>query len=209
MAWRRFLHFWWTEVSGTSYEGSAERFRPSAGQKHETVLSLSHSEILDPDGRVWSKVDVSGDCWEWTAARNTDGYGSLRDLERDTVLGAHRLIYEALVGPVPVGQELDHLCRTRHCVNPDHLRIVFHSENVAAGAVRFNGQYQRTKTHCPQGHPYDEINTRIDKRGARRCKTCNNERVAAWRAVDPERARVSRRKSWAKNKHKYKKQKTF
>lgn len=80
--------------------------------------------------------------------------------------GAHRVAYEEIMGPVPEGLELDHLCRTRSCVNPSHLEPVTHRENMNRGDVA-----TRRKTHCPKGHPYDEENTGIYN-GYRNCRAC-------------------------------------
>lgn len=80
--------------------------------------------------RFMAKVDqgAEGGCWLWTAHRNADGYGVFRF--DGQMGGAHRFAYRLLVGPVPDGMELDHLCRMRHCVNPEHMEIVTHAENV-------------------------------------------------------------------------------
>lgn len=96
---------------------------------------------------------------------------------------AHRLVYTALAGDIPDGLQLDHLCRVRHCVNPDHLEPVTQSENnrrsgAAISAVRrmqANATAaKRTKTHCQRGHPFDLFNTRIEATGQRRCRACKN-----------------------------------
>lgn len=129
--------------------------------------------------RFWPKVDLSGPgCWLWTAGTNRDGYGSFRvgsqsDGTRRHVL-AHRWAYEHLVGPIPEGLTIDHLCRVRHCVNPDHLEPVSHAENTRRGE---SGRNQRIKTHCPQGHPYDEENTYMWN-DHRYCRACQRARRA-------------------------------
>ena len=73
--------------------------------------------------RFWSKADrrKPGECWPWGAARNErrGGYGQFKT--GDNVRRAHVVAYELLIGPVPAGMVLDHLCRTPHCVNPAHL----------------------------------------------------------------------------------------
>lgn len=89
----------------------------------------------DEPRRWWSKIDVSGDCWEWTPPVGNHGYGEFaRQGERRTVL-AHRYAYELLVGPIPDGLEIDHLCRNKACVNPDHLEPVTKSENARRAAL--------------------------------------------------------------------------
>lgn len=91
--------------------------------------------------RFWAKVDRDGPvpehrpdlgpCWLWAAGLNRDGYG--RFGVSGTKLGAHRVAYELLRGPIPDGLELDHLCRAPCCVNPDHLEPVTHRENCRRG----------------------------------------------------------------------------
>lgn len=88
--------------------------------------------VGDDRARFMAKVDQSGDCWLWTAHVNADGYGVFRF--DGQMGGAHRFAYRLLVGPIPEGMELDHLCRTRHCVNPAHMEVVTHAENVRRSA---------------------------------------------------------------------------
>jgi len=87
--------------------------------------------------------------------------------------GAHIVSYEHYRWLVPLGLELDHLCRVRRCVNPEHLEEVTHQTNVlrGEGVAAINA----AKTHCPQGHPYDEKNTLVWM-GERLCKACRRER---------------------------------
>lgn len=82
---------------------------------------------LEP--RLRAKITVVGACWHWGGDRDKDGYG--RSSRNGRTYQAHRLIYEMLVGPVPEGLTLDHLCSVRHCVRPIHLEPVTQAENVA------------------------------------------------------------------------------
>jgi hypothetical protein len=81
--------------------------------------------------RVWAKVEKTEGCWLWTAAISPNGYGKFMVSGRP--VNAHRLVYQLTVGPIPDGLDLDHLCRVRHCVNPDHLEPVTRSENLLRG----------------------------------------------------------------------------
>ena len=131
--------------------------------------------------RFWDKVTIAGpdDCWVWTAGQKSNGYGSFAvgsrtDGSRRQV-SAHRFAYEASVGPIPDGLELDHLCRVPLCVNPGHLEPVTHRENMRRGNTgQEMARLQRVKTHCPQGHPYDTENT-LRSGGQRHCRACRQE----------------------------------
>lgn len=122
--------------------------------------------------RFWSKVDKHGPngCWVWTAGTFSSGYGSF--WLKGRMRHAHRVAWHWMRGPVPEGMTLDHLCRNRACVNPDHLEPVTHQVNILRG-VGASAQHAR-KTHCPQGHAYDEANTEWYG-NRRRCITCRRE----------------------------------
>jgi len=82
----------------------------------------------DPRERFWEKVDKSGECWEWTAFKDRDGYGKFpRGFPGQQY--AHRIAYSILVGPIDTGSQIDHKCHNRGCVNPDHLRPATNGEN--------------------------------------------------------------------------------
>lgn len=123
--------------------------------------------------RLMSKVDKTSTCWLWTGSTDSHGYGSfkLTTPEGRFDRGAHRLVWIALKGEVPEGLVLDHLCRVRHCVNPDHLRVVTHTENVLIGISP--SAINARKTHCKHGHEFTPENTAVSPRtGERTCRKC-------------------------------------
>lgn len=119
------------------------------------------------ESRFWAKVEKTDTCWLWTAYVRRDGYGTFGVSGQK--LMAHRVSYECLTGSIPSGLQLDHLCRVRHCVNPAHLEPVTLQINISRGLA---GAHQRIKTHCPQGHQYNEENTYHYADGSRHCRTC-------------------------------------
>lgn len=143
--------------------------------------------------KLVGKFTIGDDCWEWTAGIDGAGYGQLavQNGEGKTSAKAHRLVYELLRGPIPEGLELDHLCRNRRCVKPGHLEPVTHAENVSRGRA---GAHHAAKTHCPQGHPYDEANTyvRKDRVNRRQCRACANQASQRSRTAAQTRRRDHR-----------------
>ena len=126
--------------------------------------------------KFWSKVEKTDTCWLWTAGLNGSeevggGYGYYH--HGSVMQVAHRVAYEEVVGPIPEGMVLDHLCRVRKCVRPDHLEIVTIQENVLRGVGM--GARNAKKTHCPQGHEYTEENLVKLASGFRRCKQCKRD----------------------------------
>ena len=115
-----------------------------------------------------SPEPMSG-CWLWTGATFPNGYGTLKYHKKPWL--AHRFFYTALRGPIPDGWVIDHLCRNRSCVNPDHMQIVTQWENNARGAGI--SAMNLRKTHCSKGHPLSGSNLyRYKKR--RSCRRCRN-----------------------------------
>ena len=126
---------------------------------------------------IYAQLEQADECWEWTGSRGPAGHGQVwHDGTNQTV---YRVIWEDMVGPIPEGLELDHLCRNPPCCNPDHLEPVTHAENMRRGSQSFE-----TRTHCLSGrHPLTEQNviTR-ESDGRQRCRACRNEAKRAARA---------------------------
>lgn len=136
--------------------------------------------------RFWEKVDFNGPvpgyaphlgkCWIWTG-HSVNGYGGI-SLTGSTSTGAHRVSHELFIGPIAKGLHVDHLCRVPLCVNPAHLEAVPPRVNLMRGVGP--SAVNATKTHCPQGHPYDAENTyrykRPDGGFGRKCRQCQRDR---------------------------------
>lgn len=122
----------------------------------------------------WRHVDKTDSCWLWTGHTRL-GYGLFWNGSK--MVSAHRYAYEMLVGEIPAGLGLDHLCRVTECVNPAHLEPVTQLENVRRGH-RARGPV----THCRRGHLFTAETTYTDNRGRRQCKACWSLRAAEKRA---------------------------
>lgn len=152
--------------------------RPWPPPVRNFAYDLTDSDVI----RFKSKfVELnSEECWLWLGSLNTGGYGLL-SVSREgskTRLQAHRIAYEQKNGDIPLGLVIDHLCRNRRCVNPNHLEPVTTRENLERGDSWKHEmpQPQSVKTHCPQGHPYDEENTKYyttpEGHTHRQCRAC-------------------------------------
>ena len=134
------------------------------------MLSALPEEAVIPE-------PMSG-CWLWIGSWNAYGYGIIRRQQ------AHRIAYEAVRGPIPAGLVIDHLCRTRSCVNPAHMEIVTRGENVRRG-MNPRAVAARTNT-CFKGHPLIPGNLYYHR--FRYCRTCAMDRAQRYREAKRTRA---------------------
>jgi hypothetical protein len=138
-------------------------------------------------------IPFSG-CWAWNGTVAYDGYGRLPSGRRGVTFPAHRVAYEYAKGPIPDGMQIDHLCRVKCCINPDHLEAVTPSINVLRGLVpttaskHMKSLQDRLKAelrsdpapHCKRGHPFDDENTYVDKNGFWHCRECKRTAFRKW-----------------------------
>lgn len=131
---------------------------------------------MSSDNRFSKSWQASDDgCWEWRGRLSDKGYGWFWDSASKRHVKAHRWSYESSVGAIPEGLEIDHLCRNRACVNPDHLEPVTHAENVRRA--------QYLKTTCVAGHPLPAVES-----GKRECSEC----ARAWKRAYKARQKAKR-----------------
>lgn len=150
--------------------------------------------MIDLPERIVSKftIDAETGCWRWRASK-VDGYGNVWWDKR--VRYAHVVIYTLLVGSIPDGMQLDHLCHNdgvcaggpacphRSCVNPGHLNLTTLRGNIFAPGSRSLAATHAAATHCPQGHPYEGENLIFERAGGRRCRICRDAKNRARRVA--------------------------
>ena len=145
---------------------------PGSAPNGQTPIHLARA-MANVEERFWIKVDRSDGCWLWTGATSANPwqrYGSFmpdgrRSGDRRVVV-AHRFAYELLVGPIPEGHHVHHVCGQTLCVRPDHLRVVTPAEHRAVSP-----NHNRNITHCRRGHLLEGDNVRMEG-PRRRCRAC-------------------------------------
>jgi hypothetical protein len=163
------------------------RIRGSDGnqQRGNGVTKHTLTPLVD---RLAGKFLIGDGCWEWIASKNDAGYGQIASETRPVrPLRAHRVIYELFRGSIPAEMTIDHLCRNRGCVRPDHMEIVSRGENVRRGhgaeATKLRAE---GRTQCKRGHSLSGTNVYLTKlRGgrytARSCRACHAIRERSYR----------------------------
>lgn len=150
--------------------------KPTLGQSEGRALAIDVERLISLDSdwrRFFRDVELSDDgCWLWIGSLYSRT-GRPRFSVSGHWISAGRWCYERMLGAIPDGLDLDHLCRRITCVNPWDVEPVTRRENLLRGLTI--PAANRLKTHCPRGHRYDDKNTRL-YRGMRMCKTCNRER---------------------------------
>lgn len=136
------------------------------------------------EDRFWSKVEKTDTCWLWSAARDKKtGYGRFKLNGKSRM--AYDVAYELVKGSVPVGLELDHLCRNPPCVNPDHLEPVTRRVNALRGISPAIQIYLTGK--CSRGHVMEGYNIKPRKNGERVCRQCDSLHTRTWKRKNRSR----------------------
>lgn len=137
--------------------------------KRKGLFEGVSSPKTDYQSRFWTYVDKTETCWNWMGV-TSKGYGYF--MKKQRLVSAHRESYIMLVGNIEDNLTIDHLCRNKACVNPEHMELVSMKENI----LRSNNPaaINARKTHCIRGHELKGRHLYIDKGGGRNCRTCNN-----------------------------------
>lgn len=128
----------------------------------------------------WSRVEQTDGCWHWTGYTMSNGYGQVGFVVPHGSRLAHRVSYAMEHGSIDPELTIDHLCMNRRCVRPSHLEQVTQRENTLRGNTTSGINFR--KTHCDNGHEFNDTNTYIASNGWRGCRPCNAERARARRA---------------------------
>jgi hypothetical protein len=147
-----------------------------------------------PISRVLGRYTVTETgCWNFDGYINAAGYGHTWNAATNSPALTHRVMYEHIIGAIPDGLHIDHLCRNRACCNPSHLEPVPPRINLCRG-VGWAGRNAQA-TQCVNGHQFDDWNTVYRPEGGRTCRTCRNARArryaSARRLVEPTAAKAS------------------
>lgn len=186
---RRWVH----QVGGCSICGKPCASRNLCGTHYSQwyrtgdPLGTTRKTVEENFHTKYQKNSETG-CWDWTGMLQTGGYGVLSAGKAGKRVYAHRFSHEIYKGPIPEGYDIDHLCRNRKCVNPDHLEAVTRFENLYRGDTIVSKKMKRTE--CPKGHPLTPDNLYIRKRKNGRkktlCRACVLFKAKKYRAKKKE-----------------------
>jgi hypothetical protein len=136
------------------------------------------STKLSPEDRFWSSIVVVENCWHWTKKVSADnGYGHFKASGRTWL--AHRWAYEHFRGIIPEGKQIDHLCRNRACVNPEHMEVVTALVNTGRGFSP--SAITKRSGVCQRGHPMSGDNLGPGSYGRNMCRACYEANMARTR----------------------------
>jgi hypothetical protein len=171
LAWLEAAH---AEAARTQRNLPVSATSPTAGG--ESVAPAEHGAVgaTTPDWVTAHSAPDGAGCLIWTGWTNLKGYGTTKIAGHTTT--AHRAAWVIANGAVPDGYTVDHLCRVRNCINPDHLEAVPHRVNCHRSPLT-RQSINAAKTECKRGHPFDERNTYRYPDGRRECRTCNGRRL--------------------------------
>jgi len=127
---------------------------------------------INPIARFWPKVQKTPTCWLWVAGKTHFGYGRFTAGGVGSQIDAHRFSWELHHGPIPAGMHVCHHCDTPACVNPGHLFLGTHSDNMRDASQK--GRLKSGRTHCRRGHAFTPENTLTAARG-RECLACRRQ----------------------------------
>lgn len=131
---------------------------------------MKYMRNIPTEERFWSKVEKTGDCWNWLAHRSGDGYG-IFNWDKKTYR-AHRVSFFFTNGFWP--SICRHMCDNPSCVRPEHLEDGTYHDNAMDRSKR-GRHWQQKKTHCPQGHLLSGDNLYLSPKGHRNCRLCRSE----------------------------------
>lgn len=135
---------------------------------HQFKSITQHRGIKMDKERFFQKVLKTHSCWIWMASLDHRGYGRFKFNKK--AVRAHRFSFELFNGPIQECLTIDHVCRNKKCVNPDHLRTMTRAENASIG-----NKNREKPSQCQRGHEFSGKNLYIDRNGHRKCKTCQNQ----------------------------------
>lgn len=150
--------------------------------KKYTINNILKIPKIDNVEKILARIAINGECWEWSGCITTSGYGTIRinNGESSKMYQSHRVMYSIFKKDIDDGIVIDHICKNRKCVNPEHLREVTMAFNCTENSDSPHAKH-KAKTHCVRGHEFSKENTLILKNG-RKCKECSRINLKNYRS---------------------------